>query len=119
VKTLDGPVEGRLPYAPTCCLDAVCINPDCAATILIDNDADLYFASALMGEGLQVSAIILAWDCPICATANPIEEWTLADAHLPNWPPELSPREADAAPSSMLISASARRSALARYEAGQ
>jgi hypothetical protein len=119
VKLLYGPVEGRLPYAEICCLNAVCINPDCAATILIDNDDDLYFTSALMGEGLSVSAIILSWTCPVCATPNPIEEWTLADAHLPNWPPQLSSREADAAPSSMLISVSARRRALARYEAGQ
>lgn len=119
MKVVDGPVGGALPYASTCCLDAVCIDPVCAATILINNDEDLYFQSALMGEGLQVPAIILTWDCPLCSTPNPIEEWTVFDAHLPTWPPELSALEADAAPASMLISVSARRSALARYDAGQ
>lgn len=119
VKLLSDPLEGRTPYAATCCLDAVCQNEECSAAVLIDNDDDLYFTSALLGETIYEPAIILNWNCPVCGTPNAIEEWLLADAHSLTWPQPLTNEEADSNPASVLISVSARRAALERYETGK
>jgi hypothetical protein len=118
MQVTSGPVDAT-PYASASQLDAICANPSCATQVLLDSDDDFYFVPTLVGEPIAAPAIILMWRCPSCGTENSIEEWTLEEARTPNWPTPLSNEQADLFPQSMLISTSARRAALARYEAGR
>jgi len=117
MQVISGPVDA-IPYATTSQLDAICENPSCSTQVLLDSDDDFYFVPTLIGTPTAVPAIILTWRCPLCATENQVEEWTLEEARTPNWPTPLSNEQANEFPQSTLIATSARRAALARYEAG-
>lgn len=121
MKIVSGPIEQPIPYpVGKSCLDAVCHDDSCAASVLIEDDQDLYFVSAVLDdEQGGVAALLLCWRCPYCGTQNGIEEWILSETLLSSWPPPLTRVEVDENPASALITREARIAALHAYLAGR
>jgi hypothetical protein len=87
--------------------------------VLIEDDDDLYFASAVLPDVRGgIAALLLCWRCPYCGTQNGVEEWILSEAMLSSWPPPLTRAEVDENPPSALITREARLVARQRCLSG-